>query len=123
MDMCSVRGMGVAERGQYIDAALELLERLLVLDAEALLLVHDGRPRSQSVHPAQQPVRADQDVDLALLELLQNVLLLLRGAEAESISMRTGKCANLFFDGLIMLLRQNRRRHEGKRPACCPSRP
>jgi hypothetical protein len=51
-----------------------------VSDAEALLLVDHDQPQVREFHIlADQPVRADQDVDLAGRELLDGFLLLARG--------------------------------------------
>jgi hypothetical protein len=51
--------------------------------AEALLLVDHDQPEVGELHIlANQPVRADQDVDLAGAEALHRLLLLLRGFEA-----------------------------------------
>ena len=54
---------------EHVDPQLELAQQLLLLDAEALLLVHDQQAELLRAHVArQQAVRADQDVDLAALE-------------------------------------------------------
>ncbi len=51
---------------QHVDLRAQLLEPLLVGDAEALLLVDDEQAEVLEAHVArQQPVRADDDVDLA----------------------------------------------------------
>jgi len=46
MAICMVRGMGVAESVSTSDLLAHVLELLLVLHAEALLLVDDDSPRS-----------------------------------------------------------------------------
>ena len=51
---------------QHVDLAAHLLQPLLVRDAEALLLVDDDQPEVLERDVLlQQPVRADDDVDLA----------------------------------------------------------
>src|SRR5205807_5855884 len=68
--------------GDDVDAQLELAQQLLLLDAEALLLVDDEQPEVLGPHvAAEQAVRADEDVGLALVEALDRVALLGGGAE------------------------------------------
>ena len=65
-DMLSVRGMGVAVRVRQSTERLDLLQPLLVLDAEALLLVHHEEAEVPELHVLlDQAVGADGDVDLA----------------------------------------------------------
>ena len=80
-DICSVRGIGVALIAITSTLQLELAQQLLLLDAEALLLVDDraGRGPSARTSRREQPVRADQDVDLALVEAGDDLALLLGG--------------------------------------------
>ena len=60
-----------------VDAQLELAQQLLLLDAEALLLVDDDQAEVLRADvAAEQPVRADEDVDRAVLEARDRVLLL-----------------------------------------------
>ena len=64
----SVRGIGVAVIVSTSTLRAELLQPLLVRDAEPLLLVDDQQAQVLERHVlAQQPVRADHDVDLAVL--------------------------------------------------------
>ena len=66
-DICSVRGIGRGAHRDHVDAQLELAQQLLLLDAEALLLVDDEQAEVLGAHvAAEQPVGADQDVDVAL---------------------------------------------------------
>ena len=52
---------------QYVHRLAQLLEPLLLLDAEPLLLVDHHQPQVLEEHVlAEDPVRADQDVDLPL---------------------------------------------------------
>ena len=69
-DMFSVRGIGVAVIVSTSTRFAQLLDPLLVRDAEPLLLVHDQQAEIAELHVLrQQPVRADDDVDLARGEL------------------------------------------------------
>ena len=62
----SVRGMGVAVSVSTSTSVSQLLDRLLVADAEALLLVDDEQAEVLERDVlGQQPVGADDDVDLA----------------------------------------------------------
>ncbi len=68
---------------QDVDLRADLLDALLVRDAEALLLVDDEQAQVLEVHVLrEQAVRADDDVDLAVLEADERLLLLLLGLEA-----------------------------------------
>jgi hypothetical protein len=72
----SVRGIGVADIVRT-SAVRKALQPLLVLHAEALLLVDDHQPQLGKAHVfREQPVRADHDVDGALLHVLEDPLLL-----------------------------------------------
>ena len=67
--ICSVRGMGVALSVSTSTLRAQLLDALLVRDAEALLFVDDEQAQVLEVHVLrQQAVGADDDVDLAVLE-------------------------------------------------------
>ena len=68
---------------QHVDLRAQLLEPLLVADAEALLLVDDQQAEVLEPHVArQQPVRADDDVELPVGQRRHRLLLLGLGAEA-----------------------------------------
>ena len=105
----SVRGMGVARERQHVDAGAELLDLLLVADAEALLLVDHEQAQVLEVHVArEQAVGADDDVDLAGLDALRHLLRLARGEEARQHldPHRVGREA--LAEGLEVLLGQQR---------------
>ena len=73
-DICSVRGIGVADSASTSTLSRSWRSALLLLDAEALLLVDDHEPEVLRLHVArEQPVRADQDVDLALGEVARSL--------------------------------------------------
>ena len=65
--MWSVRGIGVAVSVSDVDVGAQRLQPLLVLDAEALLLVDDDEAEVVE-HDVlrQEPVRPDDDVDGAV---------------------------------------------------------
>ena len=70
IDMCSVRGIGVADMVSTSTCLRICLMRSLCRHAEALLLVDDQQPEIGELHVLRKnPVRADQDVDLARLPL------------------------------------------------------
>ena len=71
----SVRGIGVADMLQHVDGGPQVLERLLVLDAEALLLVDDHQAEVLDAYAGlQQAVGADDEVDRAVGEAGQRLL-------------------------------------------------
>ena len=80
---------------EHVGLQLELLEPLLVLHAEAVLLVDDDQSEIRELDVGtQQPVRADDDVDLLLLELGEDRRLLLRRSGSGSAPRRApGKSA------------------------------
>ena len=81
-----MRGIGVGAHRDHVDLQLELAQQLLLLDPEALLLVDDQQPEVLRAHvAAEQPVGADQDVDLALGEALDSLALVGRRAEAADV--------------------------------------
>ena len=97
-------GNGGGGKGQHIHAALELLELFLLLDAEPLLLIDDAQP--QVLEPdvlLHQPVGAHHHVDLAVGQLLQDLLLLLGGAEAGQQLHIDGVALQPPQKGLVML--------------------
>ena len=80
---------------EHVDAGAELLQPLLVRDAEPLLLVDDQQPEVLERHVlAEQPVRADHHVDLARLHVLDDLLLLGGPTKRLSIFTVTGNGAN-----------------------------
>ncbi len=96
-----------------VDLQLELAQQLLLLDAEALLLVHDQQPEVLRPHVArEQPVRADQDVGLAVGEAADRLALLGRGAEAADVLDHERVVAQALGERAEVLLGEDRRRHE-----------
>ena len=67
-------GDGRGAERQHVDAGAELLDLLLVGDAEALLLVDHEQAEVLELHVSrQQPVGADHHVDLARLDALRHL--------------------------------------------------
>ena len=63
---------------EHVHRLFHVLDAFLVPDAEALLLIDDKQAEVFELHIlGQQPVRADDDVDFAVLEAAQALLLLL----------------------------------------------
>ena len=90
--------------GEHVNFLAHLLQALLVAHAEALLLVDDEQAEILELDVfREQPVGADEDVDLAGLHLLHDELLFLRGAEARDHLHLDGKLREAFFEGLEVL--------------------
>ena len=71
-DMCSVRGMGVADMARTSISRAHLLEALFVADAEALLFVDDEEAEVLELEVfREEAVGADEDVDSCLLRLFR----------------------------------------------------
>ena len=91
-DMCRVRGIGVAESASTSTSSRSARSSSFCCDAEALLLVDDHEPELLRDHVARQdPVRADEHVDLAFGELEEYRLDLGRRRKRDTISTRIGK--------------------------------
>jgi hypothetical protein len=74
-----------------VDLELELAQQLLLLDPEALLLVDDDQPDVLAAQvAAEDPVGADEDVDLAGVERRDRPRAALRRAEAADVIDREG---------------------------------
>ena len=80
-------------------------------DSEALLLVDDDQAQVMRVHiAAEQPVRAHQDVDVALGETRQRRRLLRLAAEARQDLDRDAERLATLLEVDVVLLREDRRR-------------
>ena len=78
-------------------------------NAEALFFVHHQQAEIGELHVfGKQAVRADQDVDLARLNFLQNFFLLFGRAESADHLDRDWECGEALLESLIMLKDQNR---------------
>ena len=111
--MCSVRGIGVAESVKTSTLARYSFEPLLVHHAETLLFVDDDQAEigERDVF-LQQPVRPDDDVDLPFGEIVQNAFLIGFGSEARELFDAHRKSAEARAEGAVVLVGQQRRRHE-----------
>ena len=100
---------------EHVDFLFQLLDLLLVRDAEPLLFVHDEQTEVSELDVLrQQPVRADDDVDLAGREVADRLFLLLLRAEAADHVDPHRKPGEPLAQRLLMLERQHgRRREEG----------
>ena len=113
-DISSVRGIGVADIVSTSTVGAQPLQVLLVLDAEALLLVDDDQ--AEVLEPdglLQQPVRADDDVDGAVGDASPGCL----GASAslgnrDSSADLDRELRHPLGERREVLLREQRRRHE-----------
>ena len=105
-------GDGGGGKGKDIHAALHLLEFFLLLDPEPLLLIDDAEPQIPEPDVIlHQTVGAHHHVDLAVRQLLQDGLLLLRGAEPGKQLHRDGVALQPPQEGLVVLPRQDGGRH------------
>ncbi len=100
-------------QGEHVDLGAQLLEPLLVGDAEALLLVDDDQPQILEAHVAlQKTVGPDQNVDLSLLEPGEYLLLLRDAAQARDHLDIHRVVGETLAEGLPVLARQHRGRHQ-----------
>ena len=98
---------------QHVHLQPELAQQLLLLHAEALLLVHDQQAQVLRAHVArQQPVRADQDVDLALVERGERLAHLLRASGSATPSRSERVVAQALLEGAEVLLGEHGRGHQ-----------
>ena len=104
------RGGGERER---VHAVPQLLEALLVGDAEPLLFVDDEQAEVFEHHVLrQEPVGADDDVDLPRGHVGHDLLLLRPRAEPRQHLDADGKRREALAEGVLVLEREDRRRHE-----------
>ena len=98
---------------EHVDAGLQLLDLLLVAHAEALLLVHHQQAEVlEHDVVGQEPVGADDDVDLAGAQPLGH-LPRLRGREEPGQHLDAhGVAGEAVAEGLVVLLGQQRGGHQ-----------
>ena len=102
---------GRGREGEHVHAGFHVLDALLVADAEAVLLVHDEQPQVLELHVlVEQAVRAHHQVQFALAQLAGDLALLPGRAEAAEHVKLHGEAREALFDGVVMLLHQNRGR-------------
>ncbi len=103
-----------SRQGQHVDAGRELAYLVLLLDAEALLLIDDEQAEILEFHAAliQYGMGADEDVDLAARDLGERLALLLGRAEAADDIDARQEIPEPLAERLEMLLREHGRRHE-----------
>ena len=98
---------------EHVGLELELLEPLLVLHTEAMLLVDDDETQIAEIDiGAEQPVRADDDVDLLLGDLDQRRRGLLRALKARERAHGHREIRESLGERASVLLRQNRGGHQ-----------
>jgi len=106
------RDRGGAHR-QHIDVEPQLLQRLLVFDPEALLLVDDHQTQVlERDLVGQQPVSADDHIDGAVGETGDHLLLLGVGLEPAQGGHRDREAGVAIREGGVVLLDQQRRGHQ-----------
>ena len=98
---------------QHVDLQLQLAQQLLLLDPEALLLVDDDQAELLGADVAgEQPVGADQDVDLAGLEVGEHRFHLGRLAQAGDALDPERQVGEALAEGAEVLLGEDRGRHQ-----------
>ena len=98
---------------QHVDPQFQLAQQLLLFDPEALLLVDDHQAELLGPDVArEQAVGADQDVDLALLEVGEHGFGLGRGAQAGDALDPEGEVGEPLAEGAPVLLGEDRGRHQ-----------
>ena len=101
---------------EHVDLEPQRAQKLLLGDAEALLLVeHDEAEILRDDVAREDAVRADEDVDLAGLELLEDPLLVGSRAEARHHLDGDREVPVALAERVPVLLRQDRRRTEDER--------
>ena len=99
--------------GQHVDLRADLLQALLVLHAEALLLIHNQQADVLKLDVLREhPVRADEDVHAPRFHVLQNLFLLLRRAEPRDHLDVDRKLPEALFEAFKVLETQHRRGRE-----------
>ncbi len=112
---CSVRGMGVAVSVSTCTSSRRAFSRSLCADAEMLLLVDDDKPEILERDVlGEQRMRADHDIDLAVFQLLARLRRLLGGHEPRGARELHRKAVEAVGEGLVMLAREQRRRHDNR---------
>ena len=98
---------------QHIDLGAQLLQRLFLPHAEAVLLVDDHQADARQLDLApEQFVRADDNVELALRQLVQNLVRLLRCLEARELGDAHRPLGEAIVERVEVLLGEERRRAE-----------
>ena len=97
--------------GEDVHLGAQLLERLFLAYAEAVLFVDDHQPQALVLHVfLQQAVGADDDVHLAFVQLLERLSLLFGALEARQLGDLDRPVGKAVGKGLVMLLGQQRGR-------------
>ena len=106
-------GNGGRAHREDVDVGLELLQGILVLDAEPLLLVDDHEAEVfEDDLLGEDAVRADDHVDGAVGEPRERVAGFFVGLEARERAHLHGEPGEALGEGLEVLLDEQRRRHE-----------
>ncbi len=112
-DIASVRGMGVAVSVSTSTSARKRLQSFFLLHAEAMLFIEDDQAEVVELHILlDQLVRADDDVQLAIGQILQRLRHFLGGAEARQLGDLDRPIGEAVGEALEVLLGEQRGGHE-----------
>ena len=115
-DMCSVRGIGVALNVSTSTSSRRARSSSFCATPKRCSSSRMTSPRSFGMTSRlQDPVRADQDVDLAVLEVREHLLDFSRGPEPRDHLDANREVAVALAERVPMLLGENRRRREHQR--------
>ena len=102
---------GRRRQRQHVELRAQLLQALLLHDAEAMLLIDDEQAESLETDVAlEQPMRADHDVDVPALESLDGARLRVIVDESRQHLDHDGEVLQPLAEHVEVLLRQHRRR-------------
>ena len=99
---------GRGRHGEHVDLRTHLLDAFFVANAEALLFVNHQQAEVGELHVfREQAMGADQDVDFAGFDSLQNFFDLFRRAEAADHFDGDGKGREALLESFVVLKRQD----------------
>ncbi len=97
---------------QYVNVGFELLEPLLVLDAEMLFLIDDQQPEIAELNGfAQERMCPDDNIDGPVRDTFLCQCQLLRGHQARGMCNIDWQAVETFRKRFVMLTRKQRGRH------------
>ena len=102
-------------QGQHVDVGAQLLQALLLRDAEMLLLVDDEQAERFELDAlAEQGVGADDDIDVARLDAGLDLRRVLAGDQAGELLDAHGQAGEALAEGAVVLAAEQRRRRDDR---------